>query len=346
MGQVYNHESREVLLARFTDSQMMADNVGKATSHVEDYWRSKTYVKPIEMLGGEDYPVFPQPYSWAAANFGGSWNDYNQPMVIQVGLCNLDCWYCFVDKNLRSGNAVTTDGVEVGAWFTAKEVMEMFKSSGKKLLRISGGEPTLAPEFILDMYDLMGEIDHPLWVDTNMSTGDRFFELAEEAADAATFSGSQLLNDRDLGNLIGMCGCFKGFTDEQVSSQTGHTPGLLDKQFKFAGKMADCQLLDSFWYVPDVHFGSVTRKVIVDFFYRMQDEVHYLAPLRTYILHVKNYTPNADTPLWGNAMHVTADTRERPIDVWRNLCRGTYPPQLLWIPNDQLSFEVGRTYIN
>lgn len=132
MARVYDSEYHEVLLAKFTDSQMMADNVGKATSHMEDYWRAKTYVKPIDMLGGAEYPVFPQPYSWAAANFGGSWNDYNQPMLVQVAMCNLNCWYCFVDKDLRSGKAVTVDGTQVGAWFTAKEVLEMFKSSEKE----------------------------------------------------------------------------------------------------------------------------------------------------------------------------------------------------------------------
>ncbi len=36
-------------LACFTDSKMVVDNEGKATSSLSDYWRTKTYIKPEQM---------------------------------------------------------------------------------------------------------------------------------------------------------------------------------------------------------------------------------------------------------------------------------------------------------
>lgn len=184
----------------------------------------------------------------------------------------------------------------------------------------------------------MDEIDHPLWVDTNMSTGDTFFTAAAAAAEMMEFGGGRLLNERDLGNLIAMCGCFKGFTDTKACAHAQHTKkGLLDKQFKFAKQMVECNLLEPFWYIPDVDCQGLLRGEIEDFFYRMREEVHPLAPLRTYILHVKPYTPNHEhKTFWETASFITKDTKERPIDVWQDLCKSTYQPELLWIPSDQV----------
>lgn len=332
MSNLYDAENKRVLLARFPDSQMVADNQGKATSSLQDFWRTKTYVKPEEMLNAA-YPIFRQPYSWASSMFGGTWNDYNRVFVIQLPKCNLNCWYCYVDPALRQGLEFTEGDKRVGQWVSIEELYSEFLNSDTGLLRISGGEPMLAPEFVIDMVHMVG--NQPVWVDTNMSTGKHFFDvLNEQMPDYDPFASWD----------FGMCGCFKGFTDQQAAVQAGvidrqrkgSQPSLLDAQFAFAKWMVDAPMIAPFWYVPDLCVNT-TREDVRQFFERMRMEVDDCAPLRTHILHIKEYTPTDHDQAWklGDCQR-TVDTKERPIDIWRELCECTYPPGLVWIPSDQV----------
>jgi uncharacterized Fe-S cluster-containing radical SAM superfamily protein len=317
---VYDHIEKKVLLAKFTASDgMKADNEGKATSRLSDYIRTKTYVKTKDMLC-PSYPIFPQPYQLAQDLLGGEWNDYNECAVIQIADCNLDCWYCYVPKELRSG-LPECDGVQLGDWFTVDEVYDLFQNTGKKVWRISGGEPTIAPDFVLDLMDKADFDQVLMWLDSNMSTGHTFFEKLA-------------LRPTIEQEFIAMCGCFKGFTPMDCASITKCGVGLLDVQFDFAHKMVMDTNFNVFWYVPGVVGEGVTEWYIRMFFERMVEEVDPRAPLRTYILEVKPYTSTEDEG-W-QKYSPTLETGRRPIEVWNELLEEYYEPELLWLPNHQV----------
>lgn len=326
MANIY--QNGKVLLAKFSVSEeMKADNAGKSTSRLDDFYRVKTYVKPKYMVN-PDYPVFPQPYQLAQYLFGGTWNCYNSVFIVQVAACPLRCWYCYVPQELMSG-LEQADGVELGRWFSAEEIIEMWHESGEsKVLRISGGEPTLAPELLVELIDRMEEEKGLLWIDTNLATGDAFLDAYKSSVAALEYHPN-----------VALSGCFKGFCDSDAADATGMDWGLLDRQFKMASKLVGETDLEMFFYVPGIVHGALAepKYYIKEFFNRMRKEVDEMAPLRTYILEVHSYasTDKSGFSEWDSLL----PDGSRPVDYWKELCEEHYAPELLWLPNHQIAFQ-------
>lgn len=89
----------------------------------------------------------------AAASLGGHWSDHNLAAITHVAACNFRCSYCYVDRAHLAGR----DGF-VG---TAADVVDEFvrlrrwaRERGRRLsiLRLSGGEPLVAPSLVLEVY--------------------------------------------------------------------------------------------------------------------------------------------------------------------------------------------------
>jgi len=112
---------------------------------------------------------------------------YNLPMILQLKGCNFHdgteiggCTFCFVDNKSNSGEE---DG---GVWLSQENVVNTFEAISDKMdirvIRVSGGEPTLVLDFILDLYeelDKRGMAKTQIQFDTNLSTGrliDTFFK--------------------------------------------------------------------------------------------------------------------------------------------------------------------------
>jgi len=86
------------------------------------------------------------------------WNDYKVHAIVQIGICNFRCFYCYVDYKYLSGQSV----VNVSAAKIVDEFLHKrndLAKSGVKLnvLRISGGEPLLVPDLTLKCLDLIRE---------------------------------------------------------------------------------------------------------------------------------------------------------------------------------------------
>jgi uncharacterized Fe-S cluster-containing radical SAM superfamily protein len=261
-----------------------------------------------------EYPIFPQPYQIGADRIGGSWIDYNEVFVVQVASCNLDCWYCFVDEELRRADT------RKGDWFSAQDVIDMWVESGTKVLRVSGGEPTLAPEFLMDLIQLMSNEDGILWIDTNLMFDDRLISLLKTVT-------------LDEAYGVVFSGCFKGWTTGSAWEQCR---AHLCHQLEAAHKLVKETSVEVFFYIPDTMTPEIGALEIAEFFHRLMDEVDPMAPLRTYVLHVKDYT-STESALW-STIKQTVENGVRPIDLWKDLCEQTYGPELNWIPNHQVTF--------
>jgi uncharacterized Fe-S cluster-containing radical SAM superfamily protein len=318
---LWNKEKREVKLAKFTDSTMKKDT-GDGYSEVHNFWRKKTYTKEYDMMKPAHLRDFNEPYSYAAAMLGGNWNMYNAPFIVQVGKCNLNCHFCFVDEKLRN-----LKNPENYKDFTAKEVVNLWRENtkGKGILRISGGEPFLAPDFIKDVcrYIYTNGLSDKcfLWIDTNL-LGNEYKEVVKY------LDGYEELK-------YGICGCFKGFDPYDFKFNTGvwNENINLHKQFENAKLLVDTAKNDNiFFYVPEITSEPINlNKTIKNFIEKMQDKIHPYAPLRTTILKIKEYKTNKDTIK--KRYFSTGYTKLS----WLGILKEIYSTELLWLPQYQVS---------
>ncbi len=94
----------------------------------------------------------------AAAKLGGHWSDHNLAAITQVGACNFRCKYCYVSFSHLAGQ----DGFagDPGSLVTDfARVQRALVDSGNRLtiLRISGGEPLLAPGLVREVYQQLDQ---------------------------------------------------------------------------------------------------------------------------------------------------------------------------------------------
>lgn len=318
--------NRTVFLSRFADSSMGKHTDKYTESH--DFWRMKTYTKEKDMLVHPRMREFEEPYQVAQKYCGGTWNDYNKPFTIQVGACNLDCYFCFVGDDLKN--------CKNGTYFTAEDIVKIFhdiNSSG--VLRISGGEPFLVPEFLKDVAWWMSKMQAGkkkfLWIDTNL-LGDEYHDVSIYLTYLVPFVP------------YGICGCFKGFDESDFIFNTGARGTLFDKQFINARACIDTTRYEGhhegegeiFFYIPEITENMPVddaRSKISSFIDRLRREVHVNAPLRTTVLKIKTYPTNEHRMKEGR--FETGKTRE----LWLERLVDLYGIESVWLPQHQSSLR-------
>jgi len=174
---------------------------------------------------------------------------YNLPLILQLKGCNFHdgteiggCTFCFVDNKSNSGEA------EGGVWISPENFVNTFQAVSDKLnihvLRVSGGEPTLVLDFILDVLreiDKRGLINAQMQFDTNLSTG----RLIEHFVDTEIYQPFILENIAVFKPKI--LAAFKG-TDEKGIQNNTQTSCILSDQIHSL-KMLIYSNLDVFIYV-------------------------------------------------------------------------------------------------
>jgi uncharacterized Fe-S cluster-containing radical SAM superfamily protein len=85
-----------------------------------------------------------------ASKMKSNWQTYCHHAIVQIGICNFRCFYCYVDFRFLSGrNVVEVDAEEVINQFLRRRQELKQKGIDLNVLRISGGEPMLAPDLTL-----------------------------------------------------------------------------------------------------------------------------------------------------------------------------------------------------
>ncbi|WP_349877192.1 radical SAM protein [Micromonospora sp. HUAS YX12] len=109
-----------------------------------------------------------------AAELGGHWWEHNLAAITHVAACNFRCSYCYVDyRHLAGRDAFTTNADAVVDEFVALRRTAQATDRQLSLLRVSGGEPLLAPSLVIEIYralaarDLLGSV--VLKVESNLS---------------------------------------------------------------------------------------------------------------------------------------------------------------------------------
>ena len=223
---------------------------------------------------------FQNPAYSAAYRFKGKSGDprnYNKVFVAQVSGCTYSCNFCYVPPEVNVANP------RLGKFFSPQEIVDCFLSTRKKskepmnVIRITGGEPTIVPEIIIDIYDEMekrglNESTY-LWIDTNLSTT-KYIEKLEN----------------DLKNImqkinVGVVGCFKGVCKEDFSMLTGARQEFYENQFK-STKLFLKWKTDFYVYLPALIYENNVEQKIKDFIKKLK-EINKNLPLRVEMLEIK-----------------------------------------------------------
>jgi uncharacterized Fe-S cluster-containing radical SAM superfamily protein len=223
------------------------------------------------------WPANPLPIDPALRSLGRSPADEVRAEVFQLAACNWRCWYCFVPFNCLTGRGPSR-------WVSASDLVDLFGRNGSsEILILSGGQPDLAPEWVLWVMKALRESgredDVYLWSDDNLSLDFHWQYLSE--ADRQFIASYK---------HYGRVGCFKGFDAESFAFNTSASREEYDEQFKrFARLLEDG--VDLYAYVtlttPD---DASPRDPIRRFMDRLQAIAPNL-PLRTVPLLIGEFGP-------------------------------------------------------
>lgn len=169
---------------------------------------------------------------------------YNLPFILQVAGCNFHdgsslggCWYCFVDDKSNDGilgeNKIML-GIDetIDSMISAKEkIKKQYNDSGYdmdiKVLRTSGGEPTIALDWILNLWrevDKRG-LDFVGQLDSNLSTA----KVVEEFEDKGIFEKNIL--EKLAEYPVKVLTALKGVDDNNLQNNVQSKTSLKDQEY-------------------------------------------------------------------------------------------------------------------
>lgn len=239
---------------------------------VEDLWS-----RPIDEIKKLEFQNPAYSASLRMKGKSGNPREYNKVFAAQVSGCTYSCNFCYVPIEINAANPA------FGKFFYSKEILDHFLSAKSKskepmnVIRITGGETTIIPEIIVDVYNEIEKRDLNvyLWIDTNLSTTIYLEKIESDLKD--------IVRRRN----VGVVGCFKGVSKEDFSTITGAEPKFYEKQFESARLFLDWKT-DFYVYLPALIYKDDVENKAKDFIQRLQ-ELNKNLPLRVEMLIIKDY---------------------------------------------------------
>jgi hypothetical protein len=221
--------------------------------------------------------------------------DYNTPFILQVAGCNFHdgsasggCWYCFVDdasNDGKCGKGKTLLGTDetLDSMLAAREKIKGVYAPYDhdvmlKVLRVSGGEPMLALDWVLGLWrsaakrmDIVGQLD------TNLSTG----VLVDEFERRGIFEPNILekLSEYPVKVLTAL----KGTDEENLQSNVQSTATMAQQLYSLKRI-----LKAGFDIYPQLY--NPNPATLEDYLYDMEDAIDNFS-LRVHIGPLKLYGP-------------------------------------------------------
>lgn len=300
---IYNNDSREFLLARIADSEQEKDL--SLPPNCRGYGRIRHFKRILDVNWYDPLPMDPM-----SKSLNLPYKDLVKAQVFQIASCNLRCWYCFVPDSLKIGSKTNA------AWFTAEQMVDMFFETDNeiRLIDLSGGNPELVPEWLIDT---MREIEKRglkdrvyLWSDDTLTT-DYFFRYLDN-------SEMQYIKYYPH---YGKVGCFKGFDKESFCFNTNLDAHFFEQQFELFKRYLNMGL-DIYGYVTFTteNIDGLEDR-INEFIYRLRN-IHPLLPLRIVPLKIVMFTPVGHRII---DIHETAMINQHLVhQEWRKQLRSIY----------------------
>lgn len=298
-----NHTDQQVLISNFSNTLQERDLT--ELPNCGGYGR----IHHFNMRTSLNWPENPLPNLPASKALNKQTPVILRAEIFQLSICNLNCWYCFVPKELRDGN------LEHAKFLSVQNIVSRFlKINDKpKVIILSGGQPDLAPEWLYWMMVELKRIkideEFYLWSDDNLTT-DFFFNV---------LTSDQINYVKSYQNY-GKVGCFKGFDQKSFIFNTRIKGIHFQEQFNILQKYIDLNI-DVYSYVtltaPDM---SSADNRIRDFISKLQ-EVRYYLPLRTIPLEIKNYSP---LDLESEELRKAMKNQHEFVKIWNDCLKERY----------------------
>ncbi len=269
---IYNADKREFLLARISGSDQEKDL--SRPPNCNGFGRIRHFKRLLDDNWFDPLPMDPMSKSLKIP-----YVDLVEAQVFQIASCNLRCWYCFVPDSLKKGNQINSSS------FTAQEMIDLLLEDGSqvRLLDLSGGNPELVPEWLVDTMkalDKRGLREQVyLWSDDTLTT-DYFFKFLKKEE-------KKLICEYPH---YGKVGCFKGFDESSFNFNTNLDKAFYKQQFELFSRYLEMGL-DIYGYVTFTteNTEGISDKVN-DFINRLK-KIHPLLPLRIVPLKIVLFSP-------------------------------------------------------
>jgi uncharacterized Fe-S cluster-containing radical SAM superfamily protein len=269
---IYNGDTREFLLARISGSDQEKDL--SRPPNCNGFGRIRHFKRWLD----DDW-LDPLPMDPMSKSLKVPYVDLVEAQVFQIASCNLRCWYCFVPDNLKKGNQISASS------FTGQEMIDLFACADNqvRLLDLSGGNPELVPEWLVDTMkalDKRGLKEHVyLWSDDTLTT-DYFFQFLSKEERKIICEYPH----------YGKVGCFKGFDESSFHFNTNLGKAFYKQQFELFSRYLEMGL-DIYGYVTFTsdNIEGIDGK-INDFINRLK-KIHPLLPLRIVPLKIVLFSP-------------------------------------------------------
>lgn len=267
-----NKDEKSILLSNLLNSEQAADIHNINCNGYGRVWHKTT--RPEENWGEIVLPYYPA--SW---KLGISLEEASIIQVFQSAGCNYRCWFCFVDYRLLAAD------IKRAKYFTCESLVELLKKETfiPKVIRLSGGQPDLTPEWTPWMMKALIEADLDkktyLWLDDNLSNDYAWRFLQDE-------DWELMKNYKNFGRV----GCLKGYDPKSFHFNTKAPDEHFYRQLEILRRLVRSGL-DVYVYLvlTSDDLSQVDEKMerLLD---SLQD-IHPNLPLRVSPLKIKPYSP-------------------------------------------------------
>jgi hypothetical protein len=169
---------------------------------------------------------------------------YNLPFIMQVAGCNFHdgsssggCWYCFVDDISNDGKPgkgkvmLDIEDTISSMSYAREKVRKQYRDAGYdmdlKVLRTSGGEPTIVLDWVLKLWDSIDRMgmDYVGQLDSNLSTA----RVVDDFEKRGVFEPHTL--EKLAGYPVKLLTALKGVDDDNIQDNVQSESILADQEY-------------------------------------------------------------------------------------------------------------------
>lgn len=204
---------------------------------------------------------------------------FSNVFTVQLAGCDYKCLYCYVPYRINQNKHQ-----QKGKYLSADEIVDSFleikKNSSLPLnvLRISGGNPTIVPEIIIELVEIVRRkklADVYIWIDSNLSNSHYMKILGKDFISAIASPN------------VGIVGCFKGICSDDFEGLTGCSKVDYEEQFKTASFLLSSGC-DFYIYLPSLTYLNNYEEPLKRFALRLF-EINPSLPARVELLKITDY---------------------------------------------------------
>ena len=353
-------------LAEFTDTSMKKDSIwGTPFREFESVPQGRvSRRKQNDSLHFDPYLDTLFDYPFTVGTFLGdphnSIERFNYHLTVQIPTCRMDCWHCYNDKTACASGHAQQLNIPVAQW-SVQKVLTAFAETRREgqrrgrhynVLRVSGGEPFLVPEFIAELHEAIcapnADADYPqvIWTETNltpfMRTADGVSLFDHASASYKSRHGKSITDmlSRDRGRLI-IHPCFHGLTSKNISETTGIPE---EYGLTFQGLVEAFRLLHELRIplYPTFLCEASDPAAIKELFSSLY-RIDKAYPLRVALISADFYDP-IKARFITRVSSLPLYTRQASLSRWQSLIRTNYCLDYPQVPR-ALAFKVAPTLV-